>query len=272
MSNTQYKNALDRKVKIFKDDFLNFSRSQFTDQNGKLTHPGEFGTSRENICKDFLRVVIPSSREIRTKGFILNSNNQTTKEQDLIIYSDSNTPILTLGNMSFFPIETVVAIGQVKSVIQSKQELKTILDNLVEVKKLRDDMGHSSVIWRTNDLWNGRDGYYPDNAFDQVFTFVICEKLNFTITPDEIDKLYDKDVKDYLKHNMILDINNGLYGYQMSPQEPFVAFPCAKEMKKANPILVGTKDEWHFKQFLTNIHIHTSSNTIFHPDMARYIN
>lgn len=271
MPNIKYKNTIERLIKIFKNDFLEFSRKQFTSED-KLIHPGEFGASRENICRNFIRGVIPSSKEIKTKGFILNSNNQTTKEQDLIIYSDNDTPVLTLENMSFFPIETVVAIGQVKSAIKSKQDLKIILDNLVEVKKLRDNMGHNSVIWRSHDLWNGRDGYYSDNAYDQVFTFIICEKLNFVITPDEIDKLYDKDVKEYLKHNLILDINNGLYGYQINPQEPFIAIPCAKEMKKTTPILVGTKDEWHFKHFLTNIHIHTSSNTIFHPNIARYMN
>ncbi len=270
MSNITYKNALIRLINIFKNDFLSFSREQFT-SSGSLTHPGEFGTTRENVCRNFLRSVIPSSKEIKTKGFILNSNNQRTTEQDLIIYSERDTPILTLESTSFFPIETVVAIGQVKSVIQTKNELKSILNNLVEVKKLRNNMGHTSVIWRSNDLWNGRDGYYPDNAFDQVFTFVICEKLNFIITPGEIDELYDKNIEDYLKHNMILDINNGLYGYQVKPQDPFVAFPCAKEMKKNNPIHIGTINESHFKHFLTNIHIHTSSNTIFHPDMGRYI-
>lgn len=268
MSNTKYTNAIDRLINNFIKDFLEFSRDQFTSE-GKLTHSGEFGTSRENICKAFIEEIIPSSRKLKTKGFILNSNNETTLEQDIIIYSSNDTPVITLENTNFFPVETVVAVGQVKSVIQSKGELKIILDNLVNVKKIRDNMGHGSVIWRCEAIW-GPDNYYKEKAFDQIFTFVICEKLNFKITAEEIDKLYDKDTEDYLKHNLILDIGNGLYGYQKKLDEPFVAFPYTKEGKNI-PVLVGTRDKWHFKQFLTNINIHVSSNTIFHPNIGKYI-
>ncbi len=270
MPNIKYKTALERLINNFKNDFLGFSREQYT-SDGKLIHPGEFGASREIISKKFIEDVVPISKKIITKGFILNSNNETTTEQDLIIYSTNDTPVLTLENTSFLPVETVVSVGQVKSVIQSKKDLKKILDNLVKVKMVRDNMGHSSVIWRNHELFNGSYGYYKDNAFDQVFTFVICEKLNFTITPDEIDKLYDSGTKEYLKHNLILDISNGLYGYQIKEGDPFLAIPYTIH-GNSTPILVGTENEWHFKQFLTNIHIHTSSNTVFHPNMGKYIN
>ncbi|MCC7469701.1 MAG: hypothetical protein IT284_01005 [Bacteroidetes bacterium] len=269
MPNIKYKNALERLIKNFKNDFLSFSREQYT-SDGKLMHPGEFGASREDISKKFIEGVVPSSKTIKTKGFILNSNNETTSEQDLIIYSTSDTPVLTLENTNFLPVETVVSVGQIKSVIQTKKDLKLILDNLVKVKMVRDNMGHGSVIWRVQNI-GGPDNYYSDNAFDQIFTFVICEKINFTITAEEINELYDEDVKDYLKHNLILDISNGLYGYQIKKEDPFIAIPYVKD-GKTMPVLVGTKDEWHLKQFLTNIHIHTSANTIFHPEMARYIN
>lgn len=269
MPNIKYKNALERLIKIFKNDFLSFSREQYTSDD-KLIHPGEFGSSRETICKNFIEGVVPSSKTIKTKGFLLNSNNETTSEQDLVIYSTNDTPVLTLENTSFFPVETVVAVGQIKSVIQSKKDLKIILDNLVKVKKVRDNMGHGSVIWRCGNIWDPNN-YYKDNALDQIFTFVICEKINFKITAQEIDELYDENVEAHLKHNLILDINNGLFGYELKKDDPFIAIPCTKN-GKTTPILVGTKEEWHLKQFLTNIHIHTSSNTIFHPDMARYIN
>ena len=269
MSNIKYKNALERLIKNFKNDFLSFSREQYT-SDGKLMHPGEFGTTREIISKKFIEGIVSSSKTIKTKGFILNSNNETTSEQDLIIYSTNDTPVLTLENTNFFPVETVVSVGQVKSVIQTKKDLKLILDNLVKVKMVRDNMGHGSTIWRSQNIWDPHN-YYSDNVFDQIFTFVICEKINFSITAEEIDELYDEGVKDHLKHNLILDISNGLYGYKIKKEDPFIAIPYVKN-GKTTPSFVGTKDEQHFKHFLTNIHIHTSSNTIFHPEMARYIN
>ncbi len=142
MSNIRYKNALTRHIEKFKSDFLEFSRGQFQTigKQNKLIHPGEFGTLRENISKKLIEGIIPSSKKIQIKGFILNSNNDTSTEQDLVIYSDTDTPVLTLENASFFPIETVVSIGQIKSVIQSKSDLKDILDKLVQVKKIE-------IIW-----------------------------------------------------------------------------------------------------------------------------
>jgi len=61
ISNTQYKNVLDRKIKIFKNDFFEFFRLQFTKADGNLNHPGEFGALRENLCKDLFRSIIQNS-------------------------------------------------------------------------------------------------------------------------------------------------------------------------------------------------------------------
>ncbi len=129
-------------------------------------------------------------------------------------------------------------------------------------------MGHGSVIWRTQQLWEPNN-YYKDNPFDQVFTFLICEKLNFKISAAEIDELYDPGTESCLKHNLILDITNGLFGYQ-TPDEPFVGIPHDLGNGKL-PSTIGASNNAHIEHFLTNIHLFISSNTIFHPDIGRYI-
>ena len=105
MSNEKYIGAVDRVIEYFKNDFIGYSREQFTlKDTGKLAHPGEFGASREKICEKLFNNFIPSSRGIKTRGFIINSNDETSKEQDIIFYSPNDTPILTLENSNFFPI------------------------------------------------------------------------------------------------------------------------------------------------------------------------
>jgi hypothetical protein len=271
MSNNRYKVALGRLIENFKRDFLDFSREQYkseTTQN-RLSHAGEFGGTREEIIKSLLSTVVPSSRKIATRGFILNANNKTSKEQDLIIYSAADTPILTLENTKFFPIETVVCVVQVKSVIQSKKELKKILEDLSEVKKLRSDMGLCSVIWRAENVWNS-NAYYKNKLCDQVATFLICEKLNFKITPEEIDKLYEPELPAYLKHNLILDIKNGLYGYKVKGNEAILGTPSNKG-EGTECVALDDTDNGHISNFLVNLNILAVSNTIFHPDMGAYI-
>ncbi len=271
MSNTKYKNALSRKIKIFKEDFLSFSREQYTDNDGKLIHPGEFGTSRENICRELFESIIQNGKSIDTKGFIMNANDEITGEQDLIFYSKADTPLLTLGNDKFFPVETVIAVGQVKSVIRTKSDLKNALDKLMKVKSIRDNMGHESVLHRSQDLWDGRSGYFKEIFYDQVFTFLICEKIDFDITAEEIGLLYDKNTPQYLKHNIILDLSKGIYGYRIKSTEPFVGIPFCKEGDSIPSFILSDVENNHIEHFLTNLQIFTTGATIFHPDMGVYL-
>lgn len=270
MSNHRYVGAINRLIDNFKRDFIEFSRSQYTNESGALVHPGEFGHSREKICRTFIENILPSSRAIGTNGLVISANNEISKEQDLIFYSRTDTPVLTLDTTGFFPIETVVGIGQIKSIVRSKAELKEILDNLTAIKMMRENMGHDSVVWRGQDLWNGRSGYFPEIVFDQVCTFLICEKLDFEVTADDIDSMYG-DVPNHLKHNMILDITNGVFGYRTSPTDPLIGIPKIKSGNvKPAYIKQGGENE-HLKNFLANLQILIPGATVFHPDMGVYL-
>ena len=270
MSNDQYTNALERKIEIFKKDFLDFSREQYT-KDGKLIHPGEFGSSREKISQQLIESVIPQSRDIDTRGFIINSKNEISKEQDLVFFSKNDTPVLTLENTKFFPVETVVAVGQVKSIIRSKGDLKEALDELKNIKILRENMGHNSVIWRGQDLYDGRNSYSKENPYDQVFTFLICEKIDFELSELDLDNLYDKGTPDHLKHNILLDINSGVYAYKIKVDEPFVAVPYSSKGVSVPHFKISDEKNSHIKHFLTNLQIFIPGNTIFHPDMGLYV-
>ena len=270
MPNKKYINALDRKIKIFKEDFLNFSREQYQ-ENEKLINPGEFGSSREKICKQLIDSIIPSSRGIDTRGFIINSSDGISTEQDLIFYSKNDTPVLTLENTKFFPIETVVGIGQIKSCIKTKNELQEILEKLSCIKSLRDNMGHDSVVWRGQDLYDGKNSYSTNNPYDQIFTFLICEKMNFKIDELEIDSLYGKNVKQHQKHNFILDLNAGSYAYVINDDGIFIGCPYSVKGNSNPSFIKSDSSNMYIKHFLINLHIYIAGNTIFHPDMAHYI-
>jgi len=262
--------ALVRKIEIFKDDFLNFSRSQYT-KNNKLFHAGEFGFQREQICKDFIMSVIPKSRQIDIRGFVINSNNEISAEQDLIFYSKNDTPVLTLEKSKFYPVETVVGIGQIKSIIRTKKELKQALDELKKVKGLREKMSHSSVIWRSQDLYDGKNSFSTDNPYDQIFTFLICEKINFKISAADINNLYEEGTPCYLKHNIVLDVSSGVYAYKFKEDEPFVAMPVSQRGTGTPHFNASNTNNDHIKHFLNNLHTFIPNNTLFHPEMSKYM-
>ncbi len=270
MSNEQYTNALERKIEIFKKDFLSFSRDQYT-KDGKLIHAGEFGSSREKISQQLIESVIPKSRDIDTHGFVINSRNEISKEQDLIFFSKNDTAVLTLENTKFFPVETVVAVGQIKSIIRNKKDLKEALDELKSIKSLRENMGHTSVIWRGQDLFGGRNSYSKDNPYDQVFTFLICEKIDFELSELDLDDLYDKETPNHLKHNILLDINSGVFAYKIKVDEPFVAMPFTSKGISIPHFEIADQKNSHIKHFLINLQTFIPGSTIFHPEMGLYV-
>jgi len=47
MANKIFENLLIEQINIFKESFTNISKDIFSDNSGKLIHPGEFGTYRE---------------------------------------------------------------------------------------------------------------------------------------------------------------------------------------------------------------------------------
>ena len=105
--------------------------------NSKLIHPGEFGEYREDILKRFLGLYIPEEFGI-SSGFVITSSGLISNQCHIIIYDKSKTPrIQNFENQRFFPIETVLGIGEVKSTISSMAELNKYLQKLSKLKELR---------------------------------------------------------------------------------------------------------------------------------------
>lgn len=81
-----FNSLLEEKIMNYKNKFERHSRNLFTDkENDKLVHPGEFGTYREAITREFLKGFIPYSLDIST-GFLINSENQLSTQIDIIIF------------------------------------------------------------------------------------------------------------------------------------------------------------------------------------------
>jgi len=273
MANKKFKLALQKNIDNFKNEYLCISREQFTNDDGTLIHSGEFGIEREKICKGLFEKFCASHVSL-SSGFVINANEGISTQQDLIFYDKKNTPILNIDDERFFPIETVVCIGQVKSVIQSKQDLKTALLNLVEIKKMREQITNPGITKSANKAPTGGGviSYKPELfAYDQIFTFLVCEKFSFEITPEEIDELYPVDLPARYKHNNILNIEAGIYQYTsgkfafLYPELPLEQGGILKPRFNSN--LDGYN---HILHILQNISLATQGTTILHVELGDY--
>ena len=197
--NKRYINLLDEIWENFKRLYKS-SRNIYEDEDkaNRLIHPEEYGKYREDACKYFLSNVLPKKYGI-SDGFIITSDNKVSTQCDIIIYDEMNTPILKNEvGIKFFPIESVVGIGEVKSII-----------NMDDLTKAAIKLANNKMLKEQGDSIDKVD----------VFTFIICERINNIKNNNfKITNMYDGIGRLYW-HNVILSLDDGLFTYSIDKKD-----------------------------------------------------
>ena len=120
------------------------SSSVFWDEKKRLIHPGEYGEFREKAVIELLELFIPQNFKI-SEGFIMSCNGYVSTQCDIVIYDPNSCPkLVDSSHQNFFPVECVVAIGEIKSDVRSPSELTEILNKLSKIKKLKEQVCNPS--------------------------------------------------------------------------------------------------------------------------------
>lgn len=189
-----------RKLENFVSTFVEDSKSIFF--NGtQLIHPGEYGRYRENAIKDLLQII--SSYKV-SDGFVITSENKTSTQCDIVIYDNSDFPVLENNLTQFFSIESVVCVGEVKSTL-TKIAFTKALRKLAENKMLSSDIKSKPV-----DKKRG-------NEFDHPISFLVCKNVSFDLNKIDFNEVY-KGIPKIYWHNMILLVDQGLINYSFAFQ------------------------------------------------------
>lgn len=215
--NNIYKTLLYEKIDHFIYSYKKASRELFFDEKkARLIHTGEFGRLREVVSKDFIRFAIARRLDIGT-GFIMNHTGDISTQVDLVVYDKNETPLVQDSEKQYFyPVETVCAAGEIKSVL-NKSEFQKAINKLARIKEIRERIAETDTkIIRTNPQRPLPANFDPENNdSDRMFTFLICERLDFKTNniTNELNDLYENDIEPRNKHNMILSIDDGLLLY-----------------------------------------------------------
>ena len=268
MSINVFEKLLIEKIENFILAFSETSEKVFFDDAGKQIHPGEFGKFREDICKEFIRFFVPHRLDIG-EGFLITSTNKISTQCDIVIYDATSTPLIKSDSQQkFYPVETVAAIGEVKSIL-SKNEFKTAINKLSKVKELREDIQHPVIIKKD------REGPFDPiiDPYDQIFTFTICKKLNITFSDitSEINSMYDSTVEYRHRHNLILSVEDGLLAYYDNNGKTMMYPWFANMILKNRFTQPDTNPYSHFKLFSSYLFLGTTSNTILYPEISDYM-
>ena len=265
------------KVSRFANDFTHNSKELFINKEGKeeeekekIYHPGEFGTYREEIVKSLLKSILPQKFGI-SSGFVITKNGKISTQCDIIIYDNQNCPRFESDErQTFFPMECVVAVGEVKSDIQSIEDLNDILNKLQNIKKLREDVSpDAELIYRKKDAISSVDmKHCPE---DSIVTFLICNRIKPKNKENVLADVYDSNIKQHNKHNFILSLNDGLYLYH------YLNHICYYPIFDGNVcdnifISKNSDDDYsHIITFLIYLYIALSNNSIFRLNISDYL-
>ena len=133
-----------------------------------IDHPGELGTGREQIIRDFLAAYLPKRFRVAT-GFAFDCNGKVSKQLDIVIIDGNICPIFEIpGGKLLFPCEAIVAAGEVKSSVSSRAKIREALDGLIDLKSL--DRSAKGMAY---DSKNKEYIDHHSNYLHQIFTFLI---------------------------------------------------------------------------------------------------
>ncbi|WP_316751776.1 DUF6602 domain-containing protein [Pedobacter gandavensis] len=283
MPSTIFTKILDDSINRFIGEYGTMPRQLFYNEEKNLFHPGEYGKYREEIIRKLFRNIVYEDLEV-AEGFLINIKDQHSTQCDVIIYDYKKTPVLKENNKLFVPVETSVGVGEVKSTL-SKKEFKTALRKLANNKKLK-EFANGSIVKR-----NKIGDFEPlKNHSDQLFSFLICQKLDFKIDDIDFNDVYENiDYRN--RHNLILSIEDGLFDYSFSfelmkdeqrkvYEEAGVNTSKDSNVEYPNFLQVECNHNWikieknnpiqHVREFLSSIHFGIHNSTILNVDIRQY--
>ena len=102
---------------------------------GQVTTPGLKGQARENAVRTKLESILPNGVGVGT-GFVIASDGNTSGQMDLVLYERQFCPVFNVEDVFYYPCESVIAVGSIKSTI-GKKELADIYSNIASVRRLK---------------------------------------------------------------------------------------------------------------------------------------
>jgi hypothetical protein len=119
---------------------------EFSKVTREISHHVKSGEAREHALRKLLEKYLPQRVGI-DQGFVIDAQGRESKQIDIVIYDKAVATIFEAGGTKYFPCEVVLAVGEVKSDINSKKELEDALDKIRSVKELdRSNRGKNLII------------------------------------------------------------------------------------------------------------------------------
>lgn len=172
-----------------------------------IAHPGEGGRAREQVLSSFLKRIVPREYGVST-GFVIDGCGGISRQIDVVIYRTSYHPVITIGGVDHFLVESVAAAIEVKAAIGSRETLAQALENVASVKALDRTCGG------TNYLLPHGTPVDRDEFQHQVFGAVVTEQSMTTPNLGQALMSFIAPRDRRLWPNLYVDVHRLTFGYR----------------------------------------------------------
>lgn len=176
-----------------------------------IPHPGESGIAKEEAIKEFLTTYLPERFGVKS-GFVFDYKGNPSQQIDIIIYDRFIAPkFKIIGERYFFPCESVIAVGEVKTNL-TKQKLQDAVLKISSVKRLDRTAGGKNKVrigyqFKLNNEYLKPSINHVDNIFGFIFSFdspsLSSVANNFSKEIKSIDEQYRANIICVLKKGII---------------------------------------------------------------------
>lgn len=194
------------------------------------TTPVLKGSAREKEVIKKLEMLLPNSVGVGS-GCIIDSYGNCSKQLDIIIYEKEFCPVFSINESietTYYPCEGVIAVGEIKTNLNSK-ELNDIFEKCKSVKKLiryskeeisqltkQKYFSYRSYNSKVSFECTTEEGFDQKNKLlDQIFCFALCGNLG--IKPATIAKKFHDLITNCIlgeEPNLISILNDGQLFYR----------------------------------------------------------
>jgi hypothetical protein len=201
-------------------DFLNYLAQELINnftRAGGATTPSLVGGAREVEVRRKLEMLLPGTVSVAT-GCVIDSFGATSNQADVVIHEKDNCPVFSINGApeaTYIPCEGTVAVGEIKSTLNTK-ELRDSVLKLQKIKGLRRALRDRTCFrqYGTALVMQGADSeaYDPINKVgDQIYGFVLYQ--NFGVSHETLAKNYATfcgEAAPHLAPSMVLSLADGI--------------------------------------------------------------
>ncbi len=216
---------------------------EFDELATEILHNQTAGEAREHALRSLLEKYLPRRVGV-DRGFVLDVHGGESKQIDVVLYDKTVGTVFEVSGAKYFPCETVIAVGEVKSDILSNKKLQDALDKIKSVKELdRANNGRNKIISGPGVSTRGLQFDPLTKHRDQIFGFIFTST---SMTRESIISYlqgYNKRTDRRYWVNLFCDCNQFLLSYEC-PQALYpsamdaVYFYCTKQREVPDLLLL----------------------------------